>query len=255
MRMRSFLLMVALLFAGAAFAQDTTVSVTSIESANAAQEQAHLLFERGETSNAAAIYAKIAQSGFGTPSVWSNAGTAAFRSGDVGHAVLYYSRALRKDPSYDRAARSLAFVSPATNAGRSEVLSRALSRFSPIWFVAAAEALFLIFCFAVARLIGTADRERRGHWLAVSAWSFVFLAVAAGVAFASHRARAGGNDAVVLKAGAVTRSAPKEDSVAQLELPAGTIVEMTEEPRLGFVRCKLADGQAGYLATGDLEKI
>lgn len=248
------------LLGGAAFAQSTaSEAVTDLASANKVFEEGNHAFERGDAKTALDAYTKVAQAGFGNAQVWFNAGTAAYRSEDVGRAVLYYSRALRIDPGYDRARNSLAVVSPATNnlgdGFFSEVVGTVFRRTSPGVWILAAEVFFLLGCFSIARHFATANDDKRGGWVASIVWSFVFTLVCVGIGAANHHSRAGGSTAVVLKDNTITHSEPREDSTAQLELPAGTIVELTESPQRGFVRFKIADGQAGYIALDQIERI
>jgi hypothetical protein len=204
------------------------------------------------------LYVRVAQDGFPTAQVWTNAGTAAFRAGDTGRAVLYYSRALRMDPSYDRAVRSLRFVQPESNASDSgtEFLRSTVGLISPTWWAIGAQVIFLLACLALGRAIARwRHAEERTHWLIIAAWSVVFFAAALTMTIWTHSYRVGGDDAVVLTKGAIARSEPRAESTAQLEVPPGTIVTLIETPAKGFVRVKLADGQSGFLSTRDLEQI
>ncbi len=255
------LLLVALCLYTPLAAQDDAgdVVIKDLDSANKVLERGHYAFERGETREAMNMYVKVAQSGYGTASVWSNAGTAAYRTGEIGPAVLYYSRALRIDPGYERARSSLAFVSPATNdAGTgffSQVVDTIFRNTTPAVWIIGAEIFFLLACLSLARTLAIADRDRRGHWIASLAWALVLCIACVGIGVMNQHFRAGGNKAVVLSEKTITRSEPRSDSTAQLELPAGTIVEMTEEPIRGFVRFKLADGRSGYIQTDQIERI
>lgn len=254
--MRSLITIALLLFL--AVANSSRAAEADLENANRQLEEAHLLFERGETERAAEIYVSVARSGFANPSLWTNAGTAAFRSDDIGKAVLYYSRALRLDPTYDRALRSLQFVSPATNdaAGAELLLRQTAGVISPGWWALAAQISFLAVCIGLALALARwRATDTRNHWFVIVAWSLVLFVVFSLLTLWSHRLRLGGDDAVVLRSGTIVRSEPRAESTAQLELPAGTILRFTEEPRRGFVRCKLADGRTGFLSTNDIERI
>lgn len=237
----------------------TTESVTSIDEANVVLEDAHMAFERGDTRRAMELYRQVALGGFDTPAVWTNAGTAAYRSGEIGKAVLYYERALRMDPNYERARRSLDIVSPATNdvrdSFREEVIAAVFESTSPVIWVLFAEFFYLLVCVAIFRAFKAVDRDQRGHWIAVLAWCAVLGVLCAGLAFANYSFRKGSADAVVLEDRSITRSEPNPTATAQLELPAGTLLELTEAPRRGFVRFKMLDGRTGYIPVDDIEKI
>lgn len=233
--------------------------VDSVAAANDVMEAAHLAYQRGDTELAMRLYERVAQAGYGTAQVWTNAGTAAFRSGDTGRAVLFYARALRTDPEYRPARQSLEFVSPATNEETAFIAGNLPARFlrqvSPATWFLGAQLFYIVVCFALARVLASADRDTRGHWLAVFGWCLAITVVLGGVGYAADSVRRGGSEAVVLLDRSVARSEPSHDSVAKLELPAGTIVRLLESPRAGFVRFELGDGRTGFLSTDLLEGI
>lgn len=234
-------------------------SIDSLKAANAILEKGHMAFGRKDFAEAMRLYRRVALAGYETPSVWTNAGAAAYRNDDRGHAVLYFSRALRLDPSYDRALTSLEVVTPATNRVEENFAqiflhSLFVSTRPGLW-IGFAQFFVLIVWYALARIISVSDRDRRAHWFSVLAWSLAFMITSVALGWGNHRFREGGNTAVVIVHKAVTRSAPSMDSMAQLELPSGTIIELTEQPRSGFVRVKLKDGRAGYISTELIEKI
>lgn len=259
--MRFVFLLAALLASPCLYAQSSTAldPITDLDSANRRLEEAHMAFERGDTRDAMNLYVKVAQSGYATPSIWTNAGTAAYRSGDNGRAVLYYRRALQLDPSYDRALKSFEFVSPATNTAgetfRAEFLESIFRRTSPVFWVLLGEFFYILVCFSLVRMIVVRDRDRRGHWGAIFGWNTAFLLLAAAVAFGNYHYRQGGSNAVVIDDRTITRSEPHETGKAQLELPAGTVLELTDRPQRGFVRFKLADGRTGFIPMENIEKI
>jgi len=233
--------------------------IDSLAKANEVLEQAHFAFDRGDFSKALDIYTKVAESGYGTAQVWFNAGTAAYRAGDKGKAVLYYSRALRQDPGYERASRSLQFISPASNEGNALISSNAIERFfrqrEPSTWVLIAQVFFILVCVGLGKAMAARTSESRGHWLAVMGWSFAFTVIFAGVAYYSFTLRLGSDEAVIMVDGASARSAPSSSSPAKLELPAGTIVSLDGTVRNDYVRVTLADGEAGFVALEQLEKI
>lgn len=222
-------------------------------------ERAHLAFERGDSREALELYLAVARSRFANAGVWANAGTAAYRSGDTGRAVLFYSRALKMDPAYDFARNSLAVISPTTNdrdQGFGTELAGALfHRTTPGGWVIAAQIFFLFICLAIAKTLGARDRDARGHWGAILCWSAGLYALCLGVGIANYRFRIGPAGAVVVADKAISRSEPRTGATAQLELPAGTILTLTGDPTRGFVRFQLADGSDGFISTEEIERI
>lgn len=233
-------------------------AITDLAIANQVMEDAHAAFERGDFSNAMREYVRVAEAGYEAPQVWTNAGTAAYRAGQIGRAVLYYQRATRLNPEYGPALESLAVVSPATNEGDDAAASlmRRVFRYVPTsGLVIAAQLCFLIFCLSSGKAIAATNRESRGHWVASLAWSLAFTVGIGGVAYYSHSLTTGGNEAVVIQEGAIIRSEPNADSVAKLEVPSGTIVQLTENARQGFIRVQMRDGRSGFVTTETVEKI
>lgn len=231
----------------------------SLEEANALLDEAHFAFERGDTREAMELYVRVATSGYSSPAVWTNAGTAAYRSGDVGRAVLYYHRALETDPTHTPARRSLAVVSPATNDGGAssggELVEEVFTATSPGLFVLIGQVFLLGLSISLGAALATRSRERRGNWIAALCWSAALYAICLGLAFANYQFRHTDAEAVVLEDRAITRSEPREESTAQLELPAGTVLSLTGEPRRGFIGFRLADGRTGFISTDAIERI
>lgn len=228
--------------------------------ANQLFDSANDRFAKGEPEQALEIYQRLLRSGYDTPAVLGNAGTAAHRAGAVGMAVLYYKRALRADPNYDRAISSLRQIEPQSNKAPDESVLGTFFRWlfrvtAPMLWIVAAELFLLTASFSLWMALHSGNPERRGHWLAVMTYTMIVCAVCGGLAFGNWRMRSGGDDAVILQDKTVARSAPTESSAELLLLPAGTVVTLTEEPQRGYVRVRLADGSAGYVAVKELERI
>jgi hypothetical protein len=256
---RVLVMMMMLALPWAAEAKGVPRVIATLEEANAALEEAHLAYQRGDAAAALALYEQVAESGFATAGVLGNAAAAAYRAGKVGHAVLYYHRALRLDPTDQRALRSLAVISPETNAkgGGAQGFAGFVARHvTATQFALGAQLGFLLVCLAVMRAIAARDDEQRGHWVAVAGWSGAFV-VAAGVMAAVAWSAAGGesNAAVVMRDGVVTRSEPNERATAQLELPAGTVVSLIGEPKGAFIQGRLADGTTSFLPIDAITRI
>lgn len=234
-------------------------AVASLDEANEILERAHLTFERGNPEGASELYLQVARSGFSAPSTWFNAGTAAYRAGDTGRAVLYYARALRMDPGYDLARQSLDAVSPQTNeagAGVRELFHQLVRGTNPLVWVALGQILFLALCYSAARTLITEDPDRRGHWIAVLAWTAVLTGAILLAGWTAHQGGYLRGDAVVLEENTITRSEPSADATPTLELPAGTMVRLVEaQPRQGHVRISLLDGRTGFVPADSIERI
>lgn len=237
----------------------TAMPAVELAEANKMHEEAHLAFERGAFRDAMRLYEQVALAGFEPERVWTNAGTAAHRAGERGRAVLYYSRALKVDPEHSPASRSLAIVSPPSNAASEDAAANAVRNFMAaipmLPVVVAGQLFFLLVCLGLWRAMASADPERRGHWLAVMGWSFAFLVLVAATGAYCHVARTVEDRVVVLDDGAVTYNEPRKTSLKELELPSGTILYVTDEPRSGFLPIRTADGRTGFIHADEVEQI
>lgn len=235
------------------------LAISSIEQANSIFAEANAAFEAGDAAKALEAYERLERSGFATARVLANAGTAAQRLGDTGRAVLYYRRALRADPGYSPALESLRVVSPKSNEAPASFLTtvfEAFFRSVPPWMlVALGQVTVLLLALTLYRVITAAGHDARGHWVAVSAYLGFGAIIAFGAAFASYQWRMGSGDVVVLAPDAITRSGPAETSKELMQLPPGTILDLIEEPRQGFVRVRAADGSTGFLPITAVERI
>lgn len=222
-------------------------------------ESSNAAFENEEWEKSLEGFERIARSGHGSPAVWGNAGAAAWRSGDTGKAVLYYRRALRADPGYDRALSSLKVIAPAASAEAPSFLSSMIeglfTRTTPLFWIIVMDGFLLLVSWNIWRAFSTDNPDQRAHYLALMGYAMVTVAICGSVAYGNYQWRRGGNEAVVLKNGTSGRSAPADSAQEILVLPAGTTITLTEEPNRGFVRFRLPDGSAGYVSASAVEKI
>jgi len=72
--------------------------------------QANKYYERKDYDSAIQSYSAVLKQGKESASLYYNLGNAYFKKGDLGHAILYYMRAKRLDPSDEDIAQNLAFA-------------------------------------------------------------------------------------------------------------------------------------------------
>ena len=72
--------------------------------------RANELYEQKEYAGAIEVYTEIINGGVESASLYFNLGNAYFKKGDLGHAILYYLRAKRLDPSDEDIVSNLEFA-------------------------------------------------------------------------------------------------------------------------------------------------
>ena len=184
-------------------------------------------------------------------------GNAALGAGDTGRAVLGYLRALRAMPDNDRALANLAWVRgrlpgwvprPATSgAWESLLFWRGLLTATQLHLVGG--AAFAMGMLALAGWLLT------GRWV-LRTLAVPVLAVWMAAAASAWSARPAAGEAVVMTDEVTLRSADSTGAAPAFgqPLPAGTEVTVVEA-RDAWVRVKLADGSAGWLAAGAVELV
>lgn len=227
---------------------------------NAQFQLANKNFEDGQYAEALAGYDALIDAGQATSTVYANAGTAAWRDGQVGRAVALYERALRLDPTDERAAHNLARITPETNrladdASAFAIARDVVARIPSAVFIAGIEVFFLLLLVALWVWSRTASTSpTRGGWGLRAGMAAGALAVMIAAAFLHEAARHRWGDAVLLEKG-VSRLGPGERFFEQMELPAGTTVELPEPPANGWVRVRLRDGRTGFVESRLLERL
>lgn len=253
LRLAALVLLVAFAETSASAAPQT------LDEARAAFDDANAHYKEDRFAEALEGYLALEAAGFGTAEVLANAGNAYWRTGDTGHAVLQYVRALRVDPACELARENLRRVQPETNTVADDSFGTLLlawfgSTPTMVWY-ALLEVAFALLVAAIALAGRAAPRtEARSGWLGRCALASVAVVVLAVLALVHHDARTVDGDGVLVQK-TVSRSGPGEKYFEQLELPAGTLMEFKTAPRDGWVEFRLADGTTGFVPSGSVEAI
>jgi hypothetical protein len=190
----------------------------------------------------------------GRPELLTDWGNAALGAGDVGTATLAYRRALAIDGATSRARRNLAWL----HSRQSDALrpSDGTATDALLFFHAwprSRRILVGAFAFAITILLLIPWRGRRRRGLAATAVlpAIVWLAMLASVLLQSR----GEGDAVVMDA-VVVRAADSAGAPAAFSQPLARGTEVTiVEQRDGWTRIKLANGTAGWVQGGAVERV
>jgi len=225
--------------------------------AGAMAQNADELFSRGNAAYSSSKYVEaiqafqsLASEGHATPEVLFNLGNAQFRSGDAGHAILQYERALWMSPRDPDVKANLQFarraggVEDADERGWQKV-ARTLTLNGWMWLALSAWVLVNLFA---ALFFWSRNRRRWGFLMTVSVGLLAFC-----VAGAWERS-------VDLKTGIVTaldaslKVAPIENSPSLEPVTAGMRVR-TKKSMGAFVYVETADGKRGWMTPAQFELI
>lgn len=228
------------------------------------------LWQTGLTAYAAGNWAEaiqawkmIAASGVEAPQLWYNMGCASFKSNDPAHAILYFKRALKLNPSYSDAQANLEFARQFLQDKIEEVPeffmaswfrsirnTRSSDSWAWIFIVLFALTLAMVVLFATGRSV----RARKiGFFAGIAS---IVLSVGALMFSIMGRADSQKHDeAVVLAPVCVVRSAPDNNTGTDLfVLHEGSCVKVLDE--VGAWRnISLTDGRQGWLESSMMEII
>jgi len=223
-------------------------------------------FWAGDYAKAASSYARLEALGASSAELAYNRATAEARLGNLGRAIQYYERVLRREPGHEDAVHNLSIIREflarrASEAGRNADLAPAttawralLDRFSP----RSAAFAFLLFHLAlftalVARRFLRVDGVRLTLGVAIGVLSLLTTATAA-VAIGKWRQETREPEAVVVRTGTVDVVEGPGSAVKRFALDEGSRVSILER-REGFVKIRDDSGRDGWAPSADLGEI
>lgn len=205
----------------------------------------------------------LESTGVVSPELYYNMANAYFKSGDYAHAVLYYERTLKSDPSFSDARYNLEFTEGMIQDKIDSVPEFVLKSWarkicymlsSGTWaaaslvLLAAALAMLLLFLLG-----GTPLWKRTGFYSAI----FLFVMSVAGSGFSAWQKNSymKADYAVVMSPVASVKSSPSSESSKDLfVLHEGTKVKILDT--VGSWRnISLSDGRQGWIRENDMEII
>jgi len=224
------------------------VSYFTPSEAQAVFSAANDAYYKDDFPTAIAGYQKLLDHGSGGQDVLFNLGTACFKSGDLGNAVLYLERARALGASEDidaqlsmaRAAITDKVVGEQTDEPFVQRLSEATREGAAAWTFMSAWALAFIALFLMRLL--RAHRVK----LTVLAGLLFALASASGSIVAAHAYVVGTIvEGVVIPSELRAYEFPKESAKVSFEVHAGLKVRVLESSGK-FVRIRLSNGKEGW---------
>ena len=220
-------------------------------------------YSEGRWADAIDGYSLVEASGLESPALYCNIGSAYFKSGDYPHAVLYYERALKLDPSYSDARYNLEVVSGFIQDRIDPVPEFVLKTWTKaVCYILDSDAwawLFIAFLALTCAMVIVLFLSARTGWKRTGFFSaivFLILAVAS-LSFSLWQRKdyMRADSAVVMRPVTSVKSAPSGESSSDLFiLHEGTVVRVLDE--VGeWNNIELADGRQGWILSDDIEVI
>lgn len=217
-------------------------------------------YSEGRWADARDAWTGIAAQGLESAELYYNIGNACFKEEDIAHAVLWYERALKADPSFDDARFNLEFARSRVMDRIEEVPEFFLEQWgrkacwllpSGTWavlclvFLAATLAMLLLF------LLGHGAARKAGFFTGIATLLLTLLCL--DFAFWQRTDALRHNEAVVTVPVTEVKSSPGS-GVSLFVLHEGTKVKLLENVGT-WTNVELADGRQGWMETGTIEVI
>ncbi|MFZ5941937.1 MAG: tetratricopeptide repeat protein [Bacteroidota bacterium] len=219
-------------------------------------------YDRGNFEESLELFRKIADNGETSAVLYYNMGNAAYRSNQLGYAVLYYEKALKEDPGMENAAVNLEFVSRYLEDHLESVPElfvrtwvKSLVRMfnAGTWAVISA-VLFVLTLLALTLYIFSRRLTLRktGFFGALSVFVLFVLALLAGIR--QHRRDLKPEEAVIISPSVIVRSTPNNSGNELFILHEGTTVSLQDELS-GWQNIRISDGRVGWIEITDAEPV
>jgi tetratricopeptide (TPR) repeat protein len=225
-------------------------------------QEANMLYSQGKYEPALERYHAVIMSGKESSDLYYNMGNAAYRSNSIGHAILYYEKAIKLDPAFEDAMHNLGYVSryrvdtfeevpvlflAAWISGFVQLLSeKTWSILAMIFFVIVLTGL-LFYLFSRQLLL-----KKLGFLSGLVA--LLLFVVALLPAKSRHSHIVNPDTGIILAPSVVVRSSPNESGTELFILHEGTKIEVNEEVS-GWQNIKIIDGREGWISIEDFETI
>jgi len=223
---------------------------------------ANRLYQEGDYESALEGYHEIILEGFESSDLYYNMGNAAYRSNSIGHAILYYKKALKLEPSHEDAINNLEFVSRY----RLDTFNEVPALFLGIWIqwfvqllsekIWSILALLFFLVILTGLLVYLFSRQivlKKMGFISGLVALLLFI-ITFSSALSRYRDIVHPDAGIILAPSVVVRSSPSESGTELFILHEGTEIEMKEEVS-GWQNIKVPDGREGWIMAGNFESI
>ena len=223
---------------------------------------ANRLYENEHYEAALEAYHEVILGGKESADLYYNMGNAAYRSNSIGHAVLYYEKALKLNPSHEDAGHNLEFVARYRIDAFEEVpvlfLSAWISAVVQLfpehtWSILAMVFFVIVLSSIMFYLYSRSVFLKKLGFISALAALLIF-AITLSAAISSHRDIVNPDTGIILAPSVVVRSSPSESGTELFILHEGTKIEVNEEVG-GWQNIRLVDGREGWIMRGDFQTI
>lgn len=219
-------------------------------------------YTAGEYANALGCYKSIVAEGVASPDLFYNMGNTCYKMGDIPHAILYYEKCLKLNPSHSDAANNLAIASARTM----DKIDSIPEFFLVTWirkakYICSADAwawiTLLLAAVAAALFLGFrflgSERGRRLSFI-FACIALLFAACTLAFSLSERRDALRTDSAIMVQPVSSVKSSPGEGGKSIFVLHEGTKVRLLDE--LGTWRkIELSDGRQGWVENSTLEVI
>ena len=225
-------------------------------------DQANTAYINANYPRAVELYHSIEEQGLASAKLYYNMGNAYFKMDDMGHAILYYNKALRLAPgdadirynldvanSYTKDRIQVVpelFVSRWVRTVRQMISGNAWAVLSLIFF-----AVILVAVMAYL-LVQNLLFRKIGFFVAIVTLLLFFVTTS--FAVVERRQATSPTDAIVMRASVSVKSAPEKAATDMFVLHEGTKVRVGEQVE-GWIEVTIADGNKGWLEERAIEMI
>ena len=224
--------------------------------------EANSLYQQGQFEPALERYNLIILSGSESADLYYNMGNAAFRANSIGHAILYYEKALKIEPTHDDAIHNLEFVTRYRVDVFEEVptffLRDWISGFIQLfpeqtWSLLAVIFFIVILIGLLLYLFSRSMVLKKLGFIGSLAALFIFILTISS-AISRHRDIVDPDTGIILAPSVVVRSSPSESGTELFILHEGTKVEVNEAVS-GWQNIRVVDGREGWIMAEEFDTI
>ncbi|MEA3460852.1 MAG: tetratricopeptide repeat protein [Bacteroidota bacterium] len=223
---------------------------------------ANKLYEQGDYEPALERYNAVILGGKESADLYYNMGNAAYRSNSIGHAILYYEKALKLEPAHEDAIHNLDFVSRYRLDAFEEVPVLFLGAWvkgfvllvpEHTWSILALVFFMIILSGTLVYLFSRHMVLKKSGFISGLVALILFL-ITISAAISRHKDIVNPDTGIILAPSVVVRSSPSESGTELFILHEGTKIKVNEEVS-GWQNIKVIDGREGWIMAKDFESI